>query len=470
MKHYPIDIGLVHFVGIGGIGMSGIAEIMHSIGFKIQGSDMTNNSNVKRLKEKGITIHIGHKAENLENVSAIVTSTAIKEDNIEVITAIEKQIPVLHRSDMLAELMRLKWSVSIAGTHGKTTTTSLVSNLFEIANMDPTVINGGIINSLGTNAKLGKGKWIIAEADESDNSFNKLPTNIAVVTNIEPEHLELHGGSFNNLKQAFLDFINKVPLLGFAVLCIDHPNVQALLPKIKQTRYLTYGLSSNADIQAHNIKEHKNYISYDVRLSNKTSSKIKEISNINLSMHGHHNILNSLTVIAIGLELGIDIEIIKKSLNNFSGVKRRFTQTGCINGVTIIDDYGHHPTEIKAVLSTARQIVKKDKVIAVFQPHKYTRLQNLFNDFAQSFNDANTVIVSNVYEAGEKSIDGINKEEFAKALKLKGHKDVVLLEDPKDLARIVKEKSTYGDMVVCLGAGSITNWANSLPTDLGNME
>jgi len=468
VRALPLDIGIIHFVGIGGIGMSGIAEVMHNLGYQVQGSDLSANYNVKRLRDLGITVFEGHREENVAAAEVLVVSTAVKADNPEVKAARARLIPVVRRAEMLGELMRLKWAIAIAGTHGKTTTTSLVAALLEAAGMDPTVINGGIINAYGTNARLGAGEWMVVEADESDGTFLKLPATIAVVTNIDPEHLD-HYGTFDKVRDGFKQFVESIPFYGFATLCIDHPEVQAMIGRITDRRVITYGFSPQADVRAVNVTFDARGAVYDVQMTDRTRGTADTISGIRLPMFGRHNVQNSLVVAAIAREMGFSGDVVKKALGSFGGVKRRFTITGEANGVTVVDDYGHHPVEISAVLSAARLALggKPDaKVIAVVQPHRYTRLRDLFEDFCSCFNDADTVIVADVYAAGESPIDGVSRDALVEGLRNRGHRRVIALPAPEHLAAIVKQEAVSGDLVVCLGAGNITSWANALPGEL----
>lgn len=465
MRQVPFDIGTVHFTGIGGIGMSGIAEVMHNMGYKIQGSDLSENANVTRLKKMGIPVAIGHSPENLENANTLVVSSAIKDSNPEIITATEKMIPIVPRAEMLAELMRLKWCVSVAGTHGKTTTTSMIAAVLDAGGFDPTVINGGIINAYGTNARIGRGDWMVVEADESDGTFVRLPATVAIVTNIDPEHLDYYG-TFEKEKEAFLTFIEKVPFYGVAILCIDHPEVRALIPDISDRKIITYGFSPEADVRIENMASNKNgQVSFDVSCTGRLRCGAQTFKGITLNMPGRHNVMNATAAIAAGLEMGVNEAAIRDAFANFSGVKRRFTQVGEAGGITIIDDYAHHPVEITAVLEAARDMAK-GKVIAVVQPHRYTRLANLFEEFSAAFNDADEVVVTPVYEAGEAPIKGINHKTFAAAIKLRGHKGVHTIEGEGDLAAMISKISVKGDMVIFLGAGSITTWAYALPAAL----
>lgn len=468
MRALPLDIGIIHFVGIGGIGMSGIAEVMHNLGYQVQGSDLSANYNVKRLRDLGIKVFEGHREENVAAAEVLVVSTAVKADNPEVKAARARLIPVVRRAEMLGELMRLKWAIAIAGTHGKTTTTSLVAALMEAAGMDPTVINGGIINAYGTNARLGAGEWMVVEADESDGTFLKLPATIAVVTNIDPEHLD-HYGTFDKVRDGFKQFVESIPFYGFATLCIDHPEVQAMIGRITDRRVITYGFSPQADVRAVNVTFDNRGAMFDVQVTDRTRGTNDTITGIRLPMFGRHNVQNSLVVAAIAKEMGFSGDVVKKALGGFGGVKRRFTITGEANGVTVVDDYGHHPVEISAVLSAARLALggKPDaKVIAVVQPHRYTRLRDLFEDFCSCFNDADTVIVADVYAAGESPIEGVSRDALVEGLRNRGHRRVIALQGPEQLAELAKQEASAGDLVVCLGAGSITTWANALPGEL----
>ncbi len=464
MRTLPLSIGAIHFVGIGGIGMSGIAEVLNQLGYQVKGSDISDNANVQRLRGLGIEVHVGHRAENVGDASVVVVSTAVKADNPEVVAARAALIPVVRRAEMLGELMRLKWAIAVGGTHGKTTTTSLVAAMLDAAELDPTVINGGIINAYGTNARVGEGEWMVAEADESDGSFLKLPATIAVVTNIDPEHLD-HYGDFDTLKRAFDSFVANIPFYGFAALCVDHPEVQAMIPRVSDRKIITYGLTPQADVRALNINIGPAGARFDVTVSDRAATPPRQMNDLQLPMYGRHNVQNSLAAIAIACEMGLSEDIIRKALLGFKGVKRRFTRTGDWNGVTVIDDYGHHPVEISAVLKAARE-ASEGNVIAVVQPHRYTRLRDLFEDFCTCFNDADTVIVANVYEAGEAPIENINRDALVEGLKLRGHRQAVPLEGPEALAGMVRERAKPGDMVVCLGAGSISAWANALPGEL----
>ena len=464
MRRLPLHIGTLHFVGIGGIGMSGIAEILHSLGYAVQGSDAAENANVQRLRAMGIPVAIGHRGENVENAQAVVVSSAIKPDNPEVVAARARPVPVVRRAEMLGELMRLKWSVAVGGTHGKTTTTSLIAALLDGAGLDPTVIIGGIVNAYGTNARLGKGEWMVVEADESDGSFVKLPATIAVVTNIDPEHMEFYG-SIEALHDAFEAFVENIPFYGVAVLCIDHPAVQSLIGRIDNRRIVTYGLSPQADVRAVDLAAGGGAVRFDIELNPREPEGAGRIRDVTLPMAGQHNVLNALAAIAVAREMGVADQRIRAGLAGFAGVKRRFTKAGEARGIAVIDDYGHHPVEIAAVLLAAREACE-GKVIAVVQPHRYTRLANLFEEFCTCFNDADHVIVTDVYPAGETPIEGADRDALVAGLRARGHRNVTALTDRALLAPLISELAAPGDMVVCLGAGDITAWAAALPSEL----
>ncbi|WP_421706942.1 UDP-N-acetylmuramate--L-alanine ligase [Algihabitans sp.] len=464
MRALPLDIGLLHFVGIGGIGMSGIAEILHNLGYQVQGSDISESANVRRLRALGIEVAVGHRAENVTQAQVVVVSSAIKPDNPELLAARERFLPVVRRAEMLAELMRLKWSIAVGGTHGKTTTTSLVAALLEAGDLDPTVINGGIINAYGTNARLGAGDWMVVEADESDGTFTKLPSAIAIVTNIDPEHLD-HYGTAEALDRAFETFVENIPFYGFAVLCIDHPGVQALIGRIEDRRIVTYGFSPQAEVRAEALEASASGSRFSVVISDRAGESRRRIDELFLPMVGRHNVENALSAVAVALEMGLSDETIRAGLAGFAGVKRRFTRTGEARGVTVIDDYGHHPVEIAAVLQAARQATE-GQVVAVVQPHRYTRLASLFEDFCSCFNDADAVVVSDVYAAGESPIEGADRDHLVAGLRARGHRRALPLETPDRLAETVAPLVRPGDLVVCLGAGTITAWAGSLPERL----
>jgi UDP-N-acetylmuramate--alanine ligase len=459
MKGVPTDIGTIHFVGIGGIGMSGIAEVMHNLGYKVQGSDIAEGYVVEGLRQRGINVMIGHKAENLGEAAVVVTSTAVKRDNPEVVAALEHRVPVVRRAEMLAELMRLKNTVAVAGTHGKTTTTSMIAALLDAGGIDPTVINGGIINSYGSNARLGASDWMVVEADESDGSFLRLDGTLAVVTNIDPEHLD-HYGSFDRVKECFVEFIENVPFYGAAMLCIDHPEVQAIIPKVRDRRVITYGFSAQADVRGEGVTPVPGGNRFTAVLRARDGS-FRRIEDIVLPMPGRHNVQNALAAVAVAVEMGCSDDCIRGGFAKFGGVKRRFTKVGEIDGVTIIDDYGHHPVEIRAVLAAAREGVK-GRVIAVVQPHRFTRLRDHLDDFAGAFNDADVVYAAPVYPAGEQPIDGVDSAALVAGAKARGHRSAHLIAGPAELARDLAATVRPGDMVVCLGAGDITRWAAGL--------
>ncbi|MEW4448575.1 UDP-N-acetylmuramate--L-alanine ligase [Qipengyuania sp. JC766] len=454
------DIGTIHFVGIGGIGMSGIAEVMHNLGYTVQGSDLRESPTVERLRSLGISVKIGQERENVEGAAVIVTSTAVKRTNPEVVCALENRIPVVRRAEMLAELMRLKRTVAVAGTHGKTTTTSMVATLLHAGNVDPTVINGGIINQFGSNARLGDSEWMVVEADESDGSFLRLDGQIAIVTNIDPEHLD-HYGSFDAVRQAFVDFIENVPFYGVAILCVDHPEVQSVIAKVRDRRILTYGFSAQADLRGENVRYEGGMSMFDAVLHERDGEQ-RRIADIELPMPGRHNVQNALAAVAVALEMGIDEDTIRTGFRQFDGVKRRFTKTGEAAGATIIDDYAHHPVEIRAVLGAAREAAT-NRVIAVMQPHRYTRLNDLMEDFQTAFNDSDITYVTPVYEAGEDPIEGATAEALVAGLKERGHRRAATVADREELARELAGTIEPGDIVVCLGAGDITRWAAELP-------
>jgi UDP-N-acetylmuramate--alanine ligase len=461
----PRNIGPVHFVGIGGIGMSGIAEILHNQGYAVRGSDSSESPNVQRLRSMGIEVQVGQKAENLRDAAVVVISSAIKRGNPELDAARARGLPVVRRAEMLAEIMRFKNAIAIGGTHGKTTTTTLVATLLDAANMDPTVINGGIINAYGTNARLGGGEWMVVEADESDGTFVKLPADIAIVTNVDPEHLD-HYHDFAAVKRAFLNFVENVPFYGFAVMCLDHPEVQALVAEIRDRRVITYGTNPQADVRLVDLEVKDGVSHFAVEIRDRIRQTHLRIEGLQLPMPGEHNALNATAAIAVADQLKVPAEAIRKGLKTFSGVKRRFTRTGVVSGITVIDDYGHHPVEISSVLRAARQSTRRD-VIAVVQPHRYTRLHDLFEDFATCFNDADTVIVAPVYAAGETPIVGVTHEELVNRIRRAGHRDARLIDRPEALAPLIASRAQDGDYVVCLGAGNITQWAAALPGELG---
>ena len=460
----PRDIGPVHFVGIGGIGMSGIAEVLVNLGYTVQGSDQAESANVKRLRAHGVKVAIGHAAENIAGAHVLVISSAIRRDNPELVAARAQRLPVVRRAEMLAELMRFKSCVAVAGTHGKTTTTSIVAALLDAGGFDPTVINGGIINAYGTNARLGAGDWMVVEADESDGTFLKLPADVAIVTNIDPEHLD-HFQTFDAVQDAFRAFVENVPFYGFAVMCIDHPVVQSLVGRIEDHRVITYGENPQADARLVDVAHANGGLTFSVMFRDRVGAAAHQIEKLAMPMPGRHNALNATAAVVVAHELGIADDRIRTALTNFGGVRRRFTRTGDWNGVTVIDDYGHHPVEIAAVLKAARESTK-GKVIAVMQPHRYSRLASLFEQFCTAFNDADTVIVADVYAAGEAPIAGADRDALVAGLRTHGHRQVVPLEGPDKLAALVASLAQPGDVVVCLGAGSITQWAYALPGEL----
>ncbi len=463
MKALGTDIGTIHFVGIGGIGMSGIAEVMHQLGYQVQGSDMAESAVVENLRKKGIKVSVGQGADNLGDAAVVVCSTAIRDDNPEVEEAARRRIPRVRRAEMLAELMRMQKTVAVAGTHGKTTTTSMVAAMLDAGGLDPTVINGGIINRYGSNARLGKSDWWVIEADESDGSFLRLDGDIAVVTNIDPEHLE-HYGSFDAVKDAFVEFVENVPFYGLAVMCVDHPEVQSVLGRIRDRRIVTYGLSALADVRAENVEPVPGGSRFDISIRDSNDER-HVISAMVVPIPGKHNVLNALAAIAVGREMGISEADMIAGFAKFDGVKRRFTNVGTIHGATVIDDYAHHPTEIKAVLAAAREGAE-ERVIAVVQPHRYSRLHDLMDDFQAAFNDADVVFVTPVYAAGEEPIEGVDAQALAEGLRARGHRLAEAVEDFDDLCAKLRDLAAHGDMIICMGAGDITKWAARLPDAL----
>jgi len=474
MKALGTDIGTIHFVGIGGIGMSGIAEVMHQLGYKVQGSDVSDSYVVEKLRKEGIPVAIGHSADNLGDAAVVVCSTAIKENNPELQAAAERRLPRVRRAEMLAELMRMQKTVAVAGTHGKTTTTSMVAALLDSGGMDPTVINGGIINRYGSNARLGKSDWWVIEADESDGSFLRLDGTIAVVTNIDPEHLE-HYGSFERVKDAFVEFVENVPFYGLAVLCVDHPEVQNIIGRIRDRRIVTYGFSALADVRADNVTPVSGGSDFDALILGRDGER-RSIA-VHVPIPGRHNVQNALAAIAVALELGISDEAIVAAFERFEGVKRRFTKVGEVDGAIVIDDYAHHPTEIRAVLAAAREGATSmsgtgdgaggSRVIAVMQPHRYTRLQSLMDEFQNAFNDADVVLVTPVYPAGEEPIEGVDSAALVEGLRAHGHRMVRTVEDLAELCRELRDLAADGDMIICMGAGDITKWAGALADGIG---
>ncbi|WP_300376146.1 UDP-N-acetylmuramate--L-alanine ligase [Henriciella sp.] len=466
LKPSPFELGPAHLVGIGGIGMSGIAEIMINLGYKVQGSDVKESANVERLREKGATVHIGHTPENVDGAGAVIISSAIKGDNIEVQAARSKGIPVVRRADMLAEIIRMKWTVACAGTHGKTTTTTMVAALLDGAGIDPTVINGGIINAYGSNAKAGTGDWIVLEADESDGTFTKLRPTIAIVTNMDPEHME-HYGSMEALRKAFDTYVGNIPFYGFGVLCTDHPEVAAMVSRVSDRRIITYGFNRQADVRAVDMRSDPDGVTFNVIVRDRVDHDVTTVDDVRLPMAGEHNVSNALASITVALELGASAEQIKRSFANFEGVKRRFTPAGEWNGIRIIDDYGHHPVEISAVLRAARAMQGQNRVIAVAQPHRYSRLHDLFEDFSQCFREADVALLAPVYAAGEDPVEGATHTELVESIKAHGHKDARTLTSLDELPDVIREIAQPGDLIVCLGAGDITAHANALAGKLG---
>jgi UDP-N-acetylmuramate--alanine ligase len=464
----PMAIGTVHFIGIGGIGMSGIAEILHHLGYKVQGSDLSENANVKRLRERGIPVSIGHKAENLGEAGVVVISSAVKANNPEVVAARAALLPVVRRAEMLGELMRLKWAVAVGGTHGKTTTTTMVASLFDAAGLNPTVINGGIINDYGTNARLGAGEWMIVESDESDGSFTRLPATITLITNIDAEHMD-HYRDFDAVRAAYDSFVQNIPFYGFAVLCIDHPEVQAMIPRVSDRRIVTYGFNTQADMRGFNLRPDSTGTLFDVALTDRKTGQQTQLTDLRLPIIGQHNVQNALGALTIGWQLGFSEAALRQGLNKFGGVKRRFTRTGMVDGITIIDDYGHHPVEIMTTLKAARQAAGDGRVIAVLQPHRYSRLSSMFNEFCACCNDADSVIVADVYAAGETPIAGADRDALVAGLREHGHRSVQTLASPEALPQLVASLAQAGDFVICLGAGSISSWANALPEQLAEL-
>lgn len=474
MRTMSPSIGTLHFVGIGGIGMSGIATLLVSLGYDVQGSDMAENANVVRLRDQGVRVKIGHDSEHIKLEdgtlpAGVVVSSAIEDSNPELIAARAAKVPVISRAEMLAELMRLKSSVAVSGTHGKTTTTSMVGQILDQAGFDPTVVNGGIVNAYGTNTRFGQSEWMVVEADESDGSFIRLPATVAVVTNIDPEHMD-HYETFDRVKKAYRRFILNLPFHGYALLCIDHPEVQTLAAQVSDRKIITYGFNPQANIRAENIRSDGKGSTFDVTFAGWLNDGGQDlvIKDIHLSMLGRHNVQNSLVALGVAKEMGVPVATMKTALDSFGGVKRRFTKTGEVDGIMIIDDYAHHPVEIDVVLKTARLAVEKagGQVIAVMQPHRYSRLQDLYEQFCRCFNDADHVIIADVYEASEQPIEGVNKEYMVKGLKTHGHRSAQVLPEKEDLARLISEVAKPGDYVIVMGAGSSTHWAYALPDEL----
>lgn len=460
----PAGLGPVHFIGIGGIGMSGIAEILLHDGHQVQGSDLKESTITARLAGQGARIFIGQAAANLGEAGVVVVSTAIHPDNPELAAARARGLPVVHRSEMLAELMRLRRSIAVAGTHGKTTTTTMVAALMDAAGLAPTVINGGVIHAYGSNARPGNGDWMVVEADESDGSFNRLPVSVAVVTNIDPEHME-HWGDLDALRAGFARFVQGIPFYGLAVLCADHPELAALAGALRDRRLIRYGLGAGADLRALGLRFEKGRAHFDIALSAAGVERV--IEGCELPMPGEHNVLNALAAVAVALHLGADDEAIRAGLRGFGGVARRFTRVGEGSGVTVIDDYGHHPVEIAAALRAARQSVAPGaRVIAVHQPHRYSRLHRLFDDFTACFEGADLVGLLPVYAAGEDPIPGASRDALLAGIRAQGHPSVHALDTEEDLIALLRAHASPGDMVICLGAGTISAWAQALPARL----
>jgi len=460
IKNLSVDMGVIHFVGIGGIGMSGIAEILLGMGYTVQGSDAAESYNTERLRKKGGTVFIGHDAAHVKDASVLVVSTAIKADNPEYAAARKAGIPIIHRSEMLAEIMRFYHNVAISGTHGKTTTTTMVYSLLEAGGIGPTVINGGILNALSSNASIGKGDWMVVEADESDGSFTRLTPTISVITNMDPEHME-HYGNMDSMRSAYHSFAAAIPFYGLAVLCADHPEVLRLRSTLTNRRSVTYGFSLQADYRAHNLKADGMTTTFDLTL--RLNGTEEHLTGFSLNMPGQHNVQNALAAVAVAHELGVSMDDIRKGLSQFAGVKRRFTLVGRLpSGASVVDDYGHHPVEIAATLKTARSVFGKNKVLAVIQPHRYSRLKDLMADFATCAMDADTVLIAPVYAAGELPIAGVSHEVLAEKIRLSGHHNVQAIADENELISYVSEHMATGDGVICLGAGDITKWAQHL--------
>tara|TARA_B100000749_G_C18429477_1_gene467288 strand:- start:493 stop:1902 length:1410 start_codon:yes stop_codon:yes gene_type:complete len=466
MTQFTLDTGIIHFVGIGGIGMSGIAEVLFDLGYKVSGSDIQHNSNVERLQSKGIKVHIGQRKENIYKVSVIVVSSAIKDSNRELIAARAARLPIVRRADMLAELMRFRKSIAVGGTHGKTTTTSMLSSILVYSKLDPTIVNGGIIDSYGTNARLGKGEWMVVEADESDGTFTRLPATIVALTNIDEEHLDFYG-NFDNLKLAFKNFVENIPFYGFAVICNDYEETNQLIESIRDRRVISYGLNEKANYSAKNLLIIKGKTFFDVVVNKRSANGNHIIKNISVSLPGEYNVRNALGAIAVSYELGIDANNIKEGLKSFTGVERRFSLLDKINGISIIDDYAHHPTEIKSILQAARSICT-GKIVTIFQPHRFSRVKTLFDKFVKSFSKADTVFITDIYSAGEQAIRGVNKKKIISSIIKAGHKDARLLDDFDNLADELSVLCKSGDFIIFLGAGSISRIAKKVAKQLKN--
>ena len=455
---------VIHFIGVGGIGMSGLAQIMKNMGFTIQGSDLNKNKNTERLVKSGIKVFLKHDKQNLKKVTMIVISSAIKKNNKELKVARYKKLPIFKRGDMLANIVALKKNIIITGSHGKTTTTSLVANILLEAGLDPTIINGGIINSFKNNAQLGKSEWAVIESDESDGSFLKLPVTYSIVTNVDKEHLEYYG-NFKELKKSFSKFIDKTPSFGKSFICIDNKNLKSLVKKCKNNNFLTYGFNKNSNYQIENVKKNKNNSIFDLKIKIVDRKNFK-IKNLKINLLGDHNISNVAASIAIALNLGIKINKIKKSLRKFLGIQRRFTKVFSIGKKDFFDDYAHHPTEIKAVINGAREVYKNRKIICVFQPHRYSRVAALKKEFASSFKSIDSVVLCPVYSAGEKKKYNFNQDRFSKLISKKSNTQVINIKNQKDLKNFFNKNLLSDEMVICMGAGSITNWIREIGNDL----
>ena len=460
----PVGLRAIHFIGIGGIGMSGIAEVLLSLGYNIQGSDTKTTEITQRLSRIGAKVFIGHDTTNLEGAEVIVISSAIKSNNIELKEAYIRSLPVVSRAEMLAELMRLKSNIAVSGTHGKTTTTTMISAVLDKGGLDPTVINGGIIHAYGSNARMGQGEWMVVEADESDGTFTRLPATIAVVTNIDPEHLD-HWGNFENLKEGFLSFITNIPFYGVVICCIDNPEVRNLVIKIKNKRVISYGFHKDADIRAVKLNYEQGNSTFDIIFKNKEIL----VQGFKLPMPGDHNISNSLAAVAVAHHLSMPIETVKEAIEGFKGVNRRFTELGTFNGIKIIDDYVHHPVEISAVLQAARQITV-GKVIAIHQPHRYTRMRDLFESFCTCFENADHILITEIFSAGEEAIDGISQGSLVCRIIDQGHKNVHSIVGFNDCKDLIISIAQEGDVIIFLGAGSISSWAKNLSVMLSARE
>ena len=452
---------VIHFIGIGGIGMSGLAQIMNNMGFVIQGSDLNKNKSTDRLEKLGIKLYFGHNQRNIKKATMVVMSSAIKNNNKELLLAKQKNLPIFSRGEMLANVVSLKKNIIVTGSHGKTTTTSLVANILVEAGLDPTVINGGVINSLKNNAQLGKGEWAVIESDESDGSFLKLPITYSIVTNVDKEHLNYYG-SFEKLKKSFAIFIEKTPSIGKSIICIDNKNLKSILKQCKNKKILTYGFNSDANYQIVSVKREKIYSTFDLKIK----FKRQKIKNIKVNVIGDHNISNAAASIVVALNLGIQVSKIKKALKKFMGIQRRFTKVFSIGKRDFYDDYAHHPTEIAAVISGARQVNKNRKIICIFQPHRYSRVASLKNEFAQSFKLSDAVVLCPVYSAGEKQSYKFDQKKFSQQIAKKSKTQVININNQKELKNYIKKNLISDEMVICMGAGSISNWIREISDEL----